>query len=628
MFEAGISSRYHAKGMSSNVDFKKKLSRLPTAPGVYLMKDRQGKVIYVGKATSLRPRVRSYFHSPRGMSSKTRSLAGTVTDFEVIQTETEVEAFLLEDNLIKRYQPRFNIRLRDDKRYPYLKITNEPFPRILVVRRRLPDGARYFGPYTNAKAMRATLKLAQKLFPLRTCSLKFPLKSPQRPCLNYHIGRCLAPCADSINAESYQEIIEGTIQLLEGHAAGLLTDLTQRMAEASQRQQYEKATQLRNQTRALSLSLERQSVVLPDLIDRDAIGIALEQPHACAEVFLVRAGRLSGRETFHLHAPGEPDEAEVLSAFLRQYYSRTSRPPKEILLPAAVSEREGLETWLSSLRGNRVRLKAPKRGEKRRLVSLANENSRYSLKKECLETVRREEVSPALDDLAEALSLRYFPHRIEAFDISNIQGEEATGSMVVFSEGRALRSDYRRFKVKGAGKPDDYAMMREVLRRRFRRGLVEMTDPTISHGKFSDFPDLLLVDGGKGQLNVATSVLTELEIEGTDAIGLAKRNEDIFRPGESKPIRLSPESKALLLLRQIRDEAHRFAVTYHRRLRKRRGLASRLDAIPGVGPKRKAALIQAFGSPKQLANASVREIATVPGISRSLAETIVEQLRS
>ena len=614
--------------MSSSEDFKKKLSRLPTAPGVYLMKDRQGKVIYAGKAASLRPRVRSYFQSPRGMSPKTRALAETVMDFEVIQTETEVEAFLLEDNLIKRYQPRFNIRLRDDKRYPYLKVTNEPFPRILVVRRRQPDGARYFGPYTNVKAMRSTLKLAQKLFPLRTCNLKFPLKSPQRPCLNYHIGRCLAPCADFIDSDSYREIIDGTIQLLEGHAVGLLADLTQRMVEASQRQQYEKATQLRNQIRALSLSLERQSVVLPDLVDRDVIGIALEQTQACAEVFLVRAGRLSGRETFHLHAPGEPDEAEVLSAFLRQYYSRTSRLPKEILFPTVIAESEELEAWLSSLRGNRVRLKVPKRGEKRRLVNLALENARYSLKKERLDTARREEVSPALDALVETLSLRYFPHRIEAFDISNIQGEEATGSMVVFSEGRALRSDYRRFKVKGAGKPNDYAMMREVLRRRFRRGLVEMTDPTISHGKFSDFPDLLLVDGGKGQLNVATSVLAELEIEGIDAIGLAKRNEDIFLPGNPKPIRLSPESKALLLLRQIRDEAHRFAIAYHRRLRQRRGLASRLDAIPGVGPKRKVALIKAFGSPRHLANASAREIAAVPGISRSLAETIVEQLHS
>lgn len=612
--------------MTSRSVFKKKLSQVPTTPGVYLMKDSRGKVIYAGKAAVLRNRVRSYFHSQQDMSAKTRALAEAVTDFEVIRTETEAEAFLLEDSLIKQYQPRFNIRLRDDKRYPYLKITDEPFPRILVVRRRHPDGAHYFGPYTNAKAMRSTLKLAQKIFPLRTCALNLPLKTPRRPCLNYHIGRCLAPCAEMIGEEEYRQIIEGTIQLFEGHAAGLLKNLTQRMTDASKHQRYEQATQLRNQIRALSLSLERQSVVLPDLIDRDVIGIALEQANACVEVFLVRAGRLSGRETFYLHAPGEPDEADTLSAFLSQYYTQTSYLPKEILLPIAVPESESLSAWLSSLRGDRVRLKVPKRGEKRRLVNLAIENARYSLKKERLDTVRREEIAPALDNLVEALSLRYFPHRIEAFDISTTQGGEATGSMVVFSEGRALRSAYRRFKVKRSGAPDDYAMMGEILRRRFRRGLAEMVDPTISHGKFSDFPDLLLIDGGKGQLKVATSILSELEIEGIDVIGLAKRHEEIFRPGESEPIRLSPKSHALLLLRHIRDEAHRFAITYHRRLRTRHSLASRLDAIPGVGPKRKAALIKTFGSPSQLARASVKEIAAIPGISRSLAQKIAEQL--
>jgi excinuclease ABC subunit C len=613
--------------MTSRSVFKRKLSQLPPTPGVYLMKDRQEKVIYVGKAASLRPRVRSYFHSPRGMSSKTRALAEIVTDFEVIQTETEVEAFLLEDNLIKRYQPRFNIRLRDDKRYPYLKITDESFPRILIVRRRHPDGAYYFGPYTNAKAMRATLKLAQKIFPLRTCALNLPLKTPRRPCLNYHIGRCLAPCAEIISKEEYKQIIEGAIQLFEGHAAGLLKDLTHRMTDASKHQRYEQATQLRNQIRALSLSLERQSVVLPDLIDRDVIGIALEQANACAEVFLVRAGRLSGRETFHLHAPGTPDEAAVLSAFLSQYYTRASYLPKEILLPIAIPESESLSVWLSSLKGNRVRLKVPKRGEKRRLVKLALENARYSLKKEKIERTHRKEASQALEELVNALSLHYFPHRIEAFDISNTQGGEATGSMVVFSEGRALRSAYRRFKVKRSGMPDDYAMMGEILRRRFRRGLAEMVDPTISRGKFSDFPDLLLIDGGKGQLNVATSILAELEIEGIDVIGLAKRHEEIFQPGEPEPIRLSPGSKALLLLRQIRDEAHRFAITYHRRLRARRSLASRLDAIPGVGPKRKAALINAFGSLDRLARAEVEEIAAVPGIPVVLAAEIAKRIR-
>lgn len=608
-------------------DLSEKLAQLPASPGVYLMKDDRGRIIYVGKAAVLKDRVRSYFHSPQGMEVKVRRLTERIADFEVIQTATETEAVILEENLIKRYQPWFNIRLRDDKRYPYLKITNEPYPRLMVVRRRQADGARYFGPYTNAKAMRSTLKLAQKLFPIRTCTLGLPLKKPRRVCLNYHIGRCMGPCASLVDEEDYRQAVDGAAMLFEGRVSGLVKQLRAKMESAAVAERFELAARLRDQLTALARVLERQSVALPDLIDRDALGAAIEEDRACVEVFLIRAGRLSGRETFHLRAPGDPNVANVLSAFLTQYYAQATTIPQEVLLPTEIVGSVGVAAWLSSLRGQRTRLKVPKRGEKHRLIKLANENARFSLKGERIAASFRAETTATLSQLAEALSLSSFPQRIEAFDISNTQGGEATGSMVVFEDGRPRRDDYRRFKVRISGKPDDYAMMGEVLLRRFRRGLAELNDPGISHGKFSRFPDLLLIDGGKGQLNVALSVLADLSIDGIETIGLAKRQEEVFRPHQGEPLRLPPESQALLLLRRIRDEAHRFAVSYHRRLRSDRSLSSRLDEIPGVGPKRQAALIKRFGSLKQLARASVDEISSLSEIPRPLAERIVETLQ-
>jgi excinuclease ABC subunit C len=430
-----------------------------------------------------------------------------------------------------------------------------------------------------------------------------------------------------VSQEEYGRAVDGAAMLFEGRISGLVQSLRARMRDAADREQFELAARLRDQIFALNRALERQSVALPDTVDRDVIGIAIDGESACAQVFFVRGGRLSGRETFHLRAPGTPSEAEVLSAFLSQYYAAAAVVPKEVLLPVAPDDADEIADWLSSLRGNKVRLKVPQRGEKRRLVELACDNARYSLKREgAAAALVGEETSDALAELAEVLSLSAFPQRIEAFDISNTQGGEATGSMVVFEDGRPRRDAYRRFKVHLAGKPDDYAMMREVLLRRFRRGLAELHDPTVSHGKFSQFPDLLLIDGGKGQLAVALSVLEELELDGIEAIGLAKRHEEIYRPGESTPLRLPPESKALLLLRHIRDEAHRFAITYHRKLREKRSLASVLDEIPGIGPKRRKALIKAFGSLEKLKQASVDEIAALPEIPRPLAKAIAQRL--
>jgi len=604
-----------------------KLKALPNVSGVYLMRDALGDVIYVGKATALRSRVRSYFQSPDGLHQRTQALVSEIADFEVIQTDTESEAFLLEDSLIKRYQPRFNVRLRDDKRYPYLKITSEAFPRIRIVRRRYPDGARYFGPYTNAKAMRATLKLAQKLFPIRTCSLDLPLRTPRRPCLNYHIGRCSGPCAELITEADYGQLVNQAAMLFEGRISGLITQLKKSMNTSSKSEEFERAAHLRDQLHSLQRSLERQSVVLDDQIDRDVVGLIAEGDRACALVFAVRGGRIVGRQAFFLRAPAGVTDSDILEAFTTQYYANTSSIPRELLLPSEVKHGDLLASWLSELRGRKVEVKVPQRGAKRSLVALASDNARYSLKQDQKRTTIRKEASTALIELVDGLSLAGFPQRIEAFDISNTQGGEATGSMVVFENGRPRRDAYRRFKVHLSGKPDDYAMMKEVVRRRFRRGLAELANPTITRGKFSELPDLLLIDGGKGQLNVAVDALRELNIEGIDIIGLAKRQEEVFKPDQSQSIRLPIDSEALLLLRRIRDEAHRFAISYHRRLRSQRSLSSILDEIPGIGPKRKSSLMKAFGSVDRLSHATPEEIASGTGMSEALAVKILSHLK-
>jgi excinuclease ABC subunit C len=614
--------------MARNDSIEEKLKSLPTTPGVYLMKDSRDEVIYVGKAASLRSRVRSYFQAQAEAERRTQSLVAEIDDFDVIQTQTESEAFLLEDSLVKRHQPRFNARLRDDKRYPYLKITAEPFPRVMVVRRRLDDGARYFGPYTNAKAMRATLKLAQKLFPIRTCTLDLPLKTPRRPCLNHHIGRCLAPCAELVSIKEYDAMVDRAAMLFEGRVSGLISGLRQEMRAASEAQRFERAAHVRDQMESLERSLERQSVVFSDTIDRDVLGLAVGEGRASAQVFLVRGGRMAGRESYHLRVPDESSESEILSAFLTQYYANASSVPREILLPLEIENPDRLEVWLTGLRGRRVHVRVPQRGEKRGLVELASDNARFAMKGEQRNEAIRKEATAALVELAEALSLSVFPQRIEAFDISNTQGGEATGSMVVFENGSPRRDAYRRFRIQQSGKPDDYAMMAEVLIRRFRRGLAELSDPSIRRGRFSEFPELLLIDGGKGQLNVAVEVLRNANIEGIEVIGLAKRHEEVFRPSQSEPLVLDQDSPALLLLRRIRDEAHRFAVTYHRKLRAKRSLASALDEIRGIGPKRKSALIKGFGSVARISHASAAEIAEKAGIPVGLAEQIRRRLRA
>ena len=604
-------------------DLKEKVAELPKAPGVYIFRGAQGEVLYVGKASSLRARVRSYFQAERNLPYKVRRLVREIADLEVIETASAAEALILEDALIKKHRPRFNVRLRDDKRYPYLKITKERFPRVQVVRRRGEDGARYFGPYTSSKSMRRVLKLAHKLFPIRTCNLDLDARRLDRPCLLYHIGRCSGPCAGLVSEEEYRRYVEGAALLFQGRVDEVIEALKEEMAQAAAEERFEHAAHLRDQVRALERIRERQVVALPEPVDLDAIGIAVEGERGYGMVLIVRGGRLIGREGFALKLPAETSPAEALEEFLDQYYTRATAFPQEVLLPEEIEDAEGLSLYLSGRRGGKVRVHVPRRGERRELVEMAQRNAQLSLKRAAAEELPEEEV---LEELAEALGLSVRPWRIEAFDISNLKGQEATGSMVVFVGGCPRRDAYRRFRVRISGKPNDYAMMYEVLSRRLSHGLAELSDPAVAKGRFSDLPDLILVDGGKGQLSVALRALEEHGLTGIEVAALAKREELVYVPGRAEPIRLPRDSPALKLLQRIRDEAHRFAIEYHRRLRGRRALASLLDSVEGIGPKRRELLLRRFGSLEGLRQASLEELLSVPGLPRAVAERLYKAL--
>jgi excinuclease ABC subunit C len=601
-----------------------KVKNLPDSPGVYLFRGPNGEVLYVGKASSLRNRVRSYFQAERLLSPKIRRLRTLIHDLEIVLTGSEAEALILEDALIKKYRPPFNTRLRDDKRYPYIKITNERFPRITVVRRPENDGARYFGPYTSSKAMRRALKLAHKLFPIRPCNLPVGEKLFPRPCLYYHIGRCSGPCAGLVSPSEYSRYVEGAVFLFQGRVDEVIAELEAEMKKAAEEERFEHAARLRDQIQALERIRQRQVVALPEPVDLDAIGIAVEGNRGYGVVLLVRAGRLLGKEGFALSLPENSTPEEALSEFLDQYYTRTTAVPEEILLPLAVEDLEALLVYLHRKRGGKVEASVPKFGERKNLVELAQRNAELGLRRAEVEELEPEE--EALEAVSEALDLSVRPWRIEAFDISNLQGEEATGSMVVFVGGKPRRDQYRRFRVRISGKPDDYAMMEEVLRRRFTHALAELADPSIANKKFSDLPDLVLVDGGKGQLSVAQKVLSELGLSGIEVAALAKKEELIFRPNKPDPIKLPDNSPALHLLQRLRDEAHRFAIEYHRTLRERRTLSSLLDELPGIGEKRKQLLLLRFGSLEGLRQASLEELLSVPGLPRKTAELLYKAL--
>jgi excinuclease ABC subunit C len=589
-----------------------KLDRLPDRPGVYLFKDAKSQVIYVGKAASLKSRARSYFQASRTRDAKTDALVEQIADLEYIVTGNELEALILESNLVKRHRPRYNIILRDDKHYPFLKLTtDEAFPRLVVARRIGKDGATYYGPFYPATAMRDTLRLVRQLLPLRTCSIKID-GTAERPCLQYYIHRCNAPCTGWETREGYARTVEDVQAFLEGREDDLARRLTRDMEAAASEEKFERAAILRDQIQSLNKVRESQKIISIDQEDQDLIGLARQGSEACVQIFSIRKGRLLGRESFFFDRLLGAADGEVLSAFLRQFYAKNVAPPREILLSTDVPEAELTAEWLGQRRGGRVELAVPQRGRKRELVAMAEENAVLALQTHLLSRDSRRQV--VMEDLQRSLNLPGLPHRIEGFDISNIQGTEAVGSMVVWEAGGMKKDDYKRFRIRTVPGADDYAMMAEVLRRRYGKALEES----------GVLPDLVMLDGGRGQLNVGLRVLEELGLDFVPVVSLAKREEEVYHPERLHPLALDPASPALHTLQKIRDEAHRFAITYHKTLRQKRTLTSVLDQIPGIGPTLRTNLLRHLGSARKVREASVADLAAVPKITPKLAQRIHE----
>ncbi len=596
-----------------NENIQNALAVLPDKPGVYLMHDKEGKVIYVGKAVVLKNRVRSYFRNLASHTPKVKAMVSKIADIETIVTSSEVEALILECNLIKKYRPRYNIMLKDDKTYPYLKVTvNEDYPRLYVTRKQMRDGARYYGPYADAGAMHATLKLLRNMFPLRTCRNM----NAERPCLNYHIKRCLAPCAGLVGKAEYNSMIKSVCMVLDGRTADLEKDLKRRMYEASENYAFEEAARLRDQLQAVNRLNEQQKAVTNNGGDMDIIGFARDFTGVCIQIFFVRKGKLIGRDNFFLQDDEENQQA-VLTAFVKQYYNEATFVPKEIVLPFLPDEDEKtvIEQWLSEKAGKKIELYVPHRGTKKELLKLADTNAEKLLE----ERLRKGQLSlktdqQAAEELQKALGLEHSLERMDCFDISHTQGSETVASMVVFRNGSISKKDYRRYKIVSAeGKPDDFKSMQEVVYRRYK--------------DYEDLPSLVVIDGGKGQLSSALEVIRGLGLHDLPVIGLAKREEEIFKEGQSQSILLDRDSSALHLIQRIRDEAHRFAITYHRKLRGKRNLVSVLDHVEGIGPKRRQELWKAFKTIDDMKKASVEELASVESMNYAAAQKLYDFFR-
>ena len=592
---------------------KNALAVLPEKPGVYLMHDAEGKVIYVGKAVVLKNRVRSYFRNLASHTPKVRAMVAKIAEIETIITSSEVEALILECNLIKKYRPRYNISLKDDKTYPYLKVTmQEDFPRLHMTRRLMRDGAKYYGPYADAGAMYATMKLLKSMFPLRTCRKM----NPDRPCLNYHIKRCLAPCASYVSKAEYGKMIKSVCMVLDGRTAELERDLKQRMQEAAEEYAFEEAARLRDQLQAVERLNESQKAVTNNGGDMDVLGFAQDMTGICLQIFFVRKGKLIGRDNFFLQDGGDEPQ-EVLTAFLKQYYNEATFVPREILVPQLpeAEEQELIELWLREKAERKVELVLPQRGVKRQLLELASDNAKKLLE----ERLRKGSLSlkndaQAAEELQQALGLEHSLERMDCFDISHTQGSETVASMVVFRNGSISKKDYRKYKIVSAeGKPDDFKSMQEVVYRRYK--------------DYEDLPNLVVIDGGKGQLSSALEVIRGLGLADLPVVGLAKREEEIFIPHQSTSILLDRDSAALHLIQRIRDEAHRFAITFHRKLRGKRNLVSVLDHVEGIGPKRRQELWKAFKTLEAMKAASVEELAAVEGMNHAAAQTLYDFFR-
>lgn len=595
-----------------NGNLEEKLLLLPDKPGVYLMKDEADRIIYVGKAVNLKNRVRSYFQSSRNHSAKVKAMVARIANLEYIMTGSEMEALILECNLIKKHHPKYNISLRDDKTYPYIKVTSqEAYPRVYVTRKVYKDGARYFGPYTSAGAVHETLALLRKLFPLRSCRRM----DADRPCLEYHIKRCLAPCTGKVDQAEYRQMIQSVCLFLEGRSDAVIKLLLRRMGEAAESLAFEQAANFRDQLTAVKKIVEKQNIVTASG-DQDALGLARSALGICVQVFFIRSGKMVGRDHFLLSGGEEEEDAVVLEAFIKQYYSQASFVPREILLPMELPEQRLLAEWLSSRKEGRVTVENPKRGTKKDIVTMAAGNAAMVLEEQAAKLrLRSAQTEGAVADLGRYLALAAPPERMECFDISHIQGAETVASMVVFEGGVPRKEDYRRYKLTTVeGKPDDFRSMQEVVGRRYR----EAAEP---------LPDLIVIDGGKGQLNAALEVIRGVGLQDIPVVGLAKEFEHIFREGESDPVILPRDSQALYLIQRIRDEAHRFAITYHRKLRSKRNLVSVLDHVPGIGPKRRKALWDAFGSLSSIKEASPEELSAVPGMTLPAAQAVYDFFR-
>lgn len=609
---------------NNNFDIQEELKKLPARPGVYIMHDEKDHIIYVGKAISLKNRVRQYFQASRNKGIKIEQMVTHIRRFEYIVTDSELEALVLECNLIKEHHPKYNTMLMDDKTYPFIKVTTgEAFPRVVLSRKMLKDKAKYFGPYTSSQAVRDTIDLIHKLYHLRSCNRSLPRDiGKERPCLNYHIKQCNAPCQGYISQEEYGKSVNEVLRFLNGHYETVLGELEEKMNAASEALEFERAIEYRELISSVKKVAQKQKITDSSGEDRDILAVASEEEDAVVQVFFIRGGRLIGRDHFYLRISKGESASEILNSFVMQYYAGTPFIPSELMLQDEVEDRELLEKWLSSKRGQKVSLRVPKKGTKEKLVELARENARLVLSKD-KERLKREEgrTIGAVKEIAALLDLEEIV-RMEAYDISNTNGFESVGSMVVYERGRPKRNDYRKFKIRGIQGADDYGSMREVLTRRFTHGLKEREE-NVELGKFTSFPDLIMMDGGKGQVNVALQVLDELHLR-IPVCGMVKddhhRTRGLYYQNEEIPIDRS--SEAFRLITRIQDEAHRFAIEYHRQLRGKGQVHSILDDIDGIGPARRKALMRHYTSLDDIRKATVEELAGIPSMNEKAAESV------
>ena len=617
-------------------DIQEELKKLPDKPGVYIMRDENREIIYVGKAVVLKNRVRQYFQASANHSPKTRAMVSRIKEFEYIVTDSELEALILECNLIKKYKPKFNILLKDDKSYPYIKVTmNEEYPRVLMTRRMVRDGGRYFGPYSNATAVKETIDLIKKLFPIKTCNKVFPRDiGKERPCLNYYIHQCLGPCQGNVSKERYRDLMKDICNFLDGKQDDIIKRLEEEMAQAAENLDFEKAASIRDKINSLKHIAEKQKVVSTSMNDQDVVAFARDQTDSCVQVFFIRSGKLIGRDHFIFEDSGDTEDGELISSFLKQFYAQAAHIPAEIMIQTGIDEAEVIENWLSEKRGGRVRIKVPQRGEKHHLMEMVSNNARIELN-HFRDKVRKEGsyASEGLDKLKTLLGLDAKPARIEAYDISNTGSTEMVASMVVFEKGLPAPGEYRRFKIKSLDRQNDYGSMQEVITRRFKHAEKERDELrregiNAEAGKFTKLPDIILVDGGLGHVNAVKEVMQELGMQ-IPVFGMVKDDRHRTRGlvAQDREIDLTKDISALRFVTAIQDEAHRFAVEYNRRLRNKRYTGSVLDEIEGVGEKRRKALIKHFGSISKIKTAGIDDLAAVDGISKAVAEKIYEYFR-